>query len=77
MDDKVIAKAKRIAKLRRQSISSMVEDHFKKLGSVNGKKIMEEPIPDWIQQLGVKNWNQKKAKRDPRLKYLLDKHVKR
>lgn len=76
IDDKVIAKAKRIAKLRNQSLSSIVEDHFRKMGTLNDKR-ETELIPDWIQKLGVKNWKEKKVRNDARLEYLLDKHVRR
>jgi len=77
MDDKVIAKVKRISKRRHQSISKMMEEHIKALPENHIKKNKEIEIPEWIQQLGVKRWKNVSTKNDPKLEYLLKKHVKR
>ncbi len=80
MDDRVVAKAKRIAKLRRQSVSSIVEEHFKKIGTLNGKNIKAQPIPEWIQQLGINPKKRRKGKEksydELKYEYLKEKYLK-
>ncbi len=75
IDDKTVAKAKRISKKRQQSVSKMFEEHIKGLSEKRMKSKSGKDIPEWIRQLG----GGKKPKRitvDPRLEYLMKKHVK-
>ncbi len=80
MDDLVVAKAKRIAKQRRQSLSKIVEEHFKKMGTLNGKEIMKQPIPEWVQQMGIDPKKRRKGREksydELKYEYLKEKYLK-
>ncbi|MCY7411098.1 MAG: DUF6364 family protein [Chitinophagales bacterium] len=84
MDDRVVAKAKGIAKQRRQSVSKMMEEHIINVSSLKGKT-KEHPVQDWIQQIWNSNeeWRRKNKRKaraskqsdeDARYQYLKKKY---
>jgi len=87
MDDKVVAKAKRIARQRHQSVSKMVEEHLNGFDSAKNKKVPNPQIAEWIQELWKMNdkWRKthsnkkriltKKDEDDARYEYLKKKYL--
>lgn len=61
-----VARAKKVARQRRQSVSNIVEEHLQKLAPRNGSKLPKQPVPDWILEMWKSNeeWKKKQAKKN-------------
>jgi predicted transcriptional regulator len=51
VDSDVVARSKKVARQRGQSISKIVEDHLNKLAPIDNKKVTKQPIAEWILEL--------------------------
>ena len=87
VDSGVVARSKKVARQRGQSISGIVEEHLGKLAPRNGKELSKQPIANWILEMWKSNdeWKKKNGgkrrnprKADDKLKYeyLRDKYLR-
>lgn len=67
IDDKVIDKAKKIARGQRKSVSKMVEEHFLNLHS-SAEALPKQPVAGWLQQMWDANAQWKKKFRNKKRK---------
>ena len=76
----MVAKAKRIAHQRKESVSKMAEKYFDSLGRSSRDDKSKKDVPDWVSQLGIdpkkRRTGRKKSYDELRYEYLREKHLK-